>query len=349
MNIETVGGDRMLKQPTVRQHYIQRKYLEPWCDETGLLWAMRLDEKKYFHTTPKNVFLRKGYYKLPSLNKNELDFLSDLIVGKESNSATRIKPIESIEDFANTFIFLCDGLQEAQEGRKSIFSHALDMLLCVGSLVKNAENIFAPEVLENTKELHLFENVQMQSIESIYCGVEDTGFSVISELYQRDTLEEEDIDKLMLYCGVQYFRATFAGKVLENLTAPSDKIDIKKIRPICQLIIGLKFADNLRLKTHDIQILTNKTSMNFITGEQPIINILAKKEEETTDLELFYPITPKRALLIKPNANPRVFSETISDLERIKDLNVKIIQNSNTIVGKNKGDIKLMVDCICQK
>lgn len=331
----------MFKQPTIRQHYVQRKYLEPWCDEKGQLWAYRSDEKKYFQTTSENVFLEKGYYRLPPLNRQEFIFLSDLIEGKEAGVSVERMPIESIDDLLEAIIFLDTDGQKMLAGKKSPSLHALDIVLCVGSLVENENTIFISNDSQLAEALDKFGKIQMQILESFFCGVENTGFGAVCKLYQENTLSQEEVGDLLFYCGVQYFRTVFAGNVIEKLPAISDCVDLMKIRPVLQLIFGLKFADNLRLKTHSICVLNNTTSMNFLTGEQPIVNLLGNPSRETMDLELFYPITPNKALLIKPAADFEVFSEIVSDLERIKFLNRKIIENSNMMVSKNKKDIEL--------
>ncbi len=331
----------MFKEPTVRQHYVQRKYLEPWCNERNQLWIYRVNEDKFFQAIPEKVFVQKGYYRLPALNKEELTFLSLFVDGKYTNHSTAQRSIETLDDLLSAFKFLTNGIVDMQEGRKSPIQHLFDLLLCFGSLAENEKNIFHPKLQQMAEYKEFFENSQMQVIESVLSEIESSGFSAIQKLYKQNELEEDDFDHLLIYCGVQYYRTTFAGEVIDKLAANSKNINIKKIRPFIQLVSGLKLAEGLRVKAHEILVLVNKTTINFITGEQPIVNMLAVSNGETHEIELFYPISPQKALLIRPAMNSNVSNETILESKEIEKFNRKIIQNSSVIAAKEKEDIEL--------
>ena len=82
--------------------------------------------------------------------------------------------------------------------------------------------------------------------------------------------------------------------------------------------------------------INNKTTNHFITGDQPVFNILKDQTDENgdvTQLELYYPISPKHALIInfRDDQNDK-FVDKDADEEMINDLNKKVIENSGFFV-----------------
>lgn len=73
--------------------------------------------------------------------------------------------------------------------------------------------------------------------------------------------------------------------------------DFKKISDVMNFIL----ADNIGnwiFSAGKFNILINKSEISLITGDQPVYNILAKKDEPPTSFELYFPISPNLAFYI---------------------------------------------------
>jgi hypothetical protein len=67
---------------------------------------------------------------------------------------------------------------------------------------------------------------------------------------------------------------------------------------ICATNLGVSFVRER--KAYRIVFLKNETAMPFITGDQPVINILDPKT--TDDVALYYPLSPKLAIVLTKDA-----------------------------------------------
>ena len=85
--------------------------------------------------------------------------------------------------------------------------------------------------------------------------------------------------------------------------------------------------------------IENKTTNFFITGDQPVFNLLGDKVDENgdvLDLEFYYPITPNHALLVHfRNDQGDKFLNQSADENLIEHLNKKVFENSDFFVFAN--------------
>jgi hypothetical protein len=119
------------------------------------------------------------------------------------------------------------------------------------------------------------------------------------------------------------------------------KIDIKKIWSVFHLVLAVKVADNLLGRKLTVVILENKSSLHFITGDQPVVNTKASTDgTETKDLELYYPISPRLAIKIIPEKEPHKISFQKQEIfsEEIHELNLLIKKFSNCLYANTKED-----------
>ena len=89
----------------------------------------------------------------------------------------------------------------------------------------------------------------------------------------------------------------------------------------------------LIISSAKVSLLKNKTNIPFITGNQPVINI--KSEYDNTpakEIQLYYPISPKLALLFDEK---ELFENPIS-VDDVLFYNEKIKQASEALIVGNK-------------
>lgn len=99
--------------------------------------------------------------------------------------------------------------------------------------------------------------------------------------------------------------------------------------PLMLAINTFIFASYFTKNNFFIELLKNNTSKDFITGDNPIINLCADYTKANTVSpkkdEWYYPITPKIAIICKNSINKNITSE-ITDIQQVEAYNLKIAQ-----------------------
>ena len=105
------------------------------------------------------------------------------------------------------------------------------------------------------------------------------------------------------------------------------------------LISTMRFADSLyrRRDQFKIVLLDNPTEIPFITGDQPIINIHATFRAGVLPerLELFYPLSPQRAMALVEVGTER---QSVLSVNEVQQFNEMIVWNSHEQVFSNSGE-----------
>jgi hypothetical protein len=79
-------------------------------------------------------------------------------------------------------------------------------------------------------------------------------------------------------------------------------------------------------------ILNNLTEVEFITGDQPIVNLLAVADRPATELSLYYPLSPTKALLLSDAGRRLMVTNDSFNEKWAVELNRKIAENSHSQV-----------------
>ena len=77
---------------TRRQHYVWRKYLEPWTTNRGKarqLWYLRREADRPIVTDIKNVAVERDFYRLLDLQDGDSDFVRSLAFSPNTNAKLR--------------------------------------------------------------------------------------------------------------------------------------------------------------------------------------------------------------------------------------------------------------------
>lgn len=330
----------IISNPTVRQHQVQQKYLEGWCDANKKLWIYRKEDHHLFNTSTINVLLRKAYYKIKPINEQEKKFLLDWIGEPTISNFVSKTSIRTPEDIINTIPKILAAWGKVQNQEIDLFLHSIDLLIFYAESIGLMENLQKPSEKKFEEEFEeaqkFLSNISMQCIESYYCGIEEAGMPVMLNILAGRDISLDDMRDLMSYLCVQYFRTSEMGQIIEG--NPFPQVDMSNIRPILQFYLGLKLSDSMNTRKSDFILIENNTSTNFLTGSQPIINILAVPNQKTNELQFYYPISPNRALLVFPNGSKQYSKQSIFDVSIVDEYNKKMISSSETLVSKEKGD-----------
>jgi hypothetical protein len=289
-----------------RQHYVWRNYLRPWSQNENI-WTYFKELKKIERPSLMGVAQEKYFYKLIDLTEDEETFLRLFI---ESLSSPLVK------DFNLDF---------------------LAMFTSASKLKKSLEQIKDPTVERAFLEEQI-RKIEINLMEDSHCKFEELGMKLISyrSLEDLKTIVQDNYhhDGLMFLC-FQYFRTRkmknsvvdkFKGTKYENLMEKSWNI----LAHTFALNVTNSMVLNERIK---YVFIKNDTDEKFLTGDQPVFNLLSDQMDEkgnVLNLELYYPLTPKHALNIHFRADQvEQFEVKYADKELINYLNKKVIEQAD--------------------
>jgi hypothetical protein len=98
---------------------------------------------------------------------------------------------------------------------------------------------------------------------------------------------------------------------------------------IFQIIYGFEIGIGLSIrKKIKLNFLVINSDHNFITSDNPIFNLLENdKNGSVKDIELYYPLNPKIALIISSSDKNEIEKTLINEIE-IENLNRKVYNNA---------------------
>ena len=284
------------------QHYVQQKYLEPWV-KNGQILCLRL-KKNIFPTNTRNVASERYFYSLNNLTDKDCNFIRKLILDKLE------EPMKSLQG------------KWLEIFEKALHSPNLNL-----AINKN-----------------LKENMLKNVLEELYSNVENNGMPGLSKLQQGDisaVTEGGYQNKFLLYLSFQYFRTKkikeAVRKEIGDYILYFDDFDaaFNLMAVIYSSLFSYYTGIQLQNNEMNVFLVENNTSTSFITGDQPVVNLLANFSGATTELELFYPLSPSRALLITKDKD----IDVNCSLEKVREYNNMIEYQSLSLIFANDESI----------
>ena len=289
-----------------KQHYVWRNYLRAWSDNENI-WTYFKELKKIEKPSLMGVAQEKYYYKLVDFTEEEENFLRLFI---ENISSPLVK------DFNLDFL--------------SIFTSA-------SKLKKSLEQIKNPSVDKSLLEEQI-RRIEINLMEDSHCKFEELGFQLISyrSLDDLKTILHDNYhhDGLMFLC-FQYFRTRkIKNSVVNKFKGTKYENVMEKSWNILSHAFALNVTNSMVLNDGIRYVfIENNTDENFITGDQPVFNLLSDQMDEkgnVLNFELYYPLTPKHALNIHFRTDQvERFENKHADKELISYLNKKVIEHSD--------------------
>lgn len=253
-----------------KHHYVWREYLREWSTEDQIV-CKRLDQ--IFTTNLNNIAQEKYFYKLNELTKDDVELVRMFFIQKLDS--------ELMKELNDEWIKIFD-------------------------FVVNFRNKVETEGISDVLK-EQFENTIINFEEELQSNYENIGAPYLNLLKQGNVDFYQDNDSNIsfnLYIAMQYFRTK---KIQSTVIKESEGFPIFKIERTWKILAHI-FATNLagslyrdKDEFHCI-LLFNETELPFITGDQPVINTYGIYNKVTknppTEMELYYPLTPKMSLLI---------------------------------------------------
>ncbi|WP_405338011.1 DUF4238 domain-containing protein [Fibrobacter sp.] len=254
------------------QHYVPRCYLRAWLGGNGKLECYDKSNTRTFYPSVENVANEHYFYTAASLTKEQMTFLYDMWIADTQD------PLKSLL----MGWIKCFSLKDALMA----FCKQVNWNAAANWYEKNTEEKFY-SIIEGKIPIW---REKLESFDSTYWSDEDNEiefiFWIVLQFIRTPLMQDKYIEA-----------AKKAGGELEKLSLNTQNV--------YRLIFATRFAHNI-IMSDDMKIFpfVNKTGIQFITSDQPVVNVCASYkplgELSYYDLELYYPISPEIAVLISP-------------------------------------------------
>jgi len=287
---------------TKSQHYVPQKYLCQWATDGQI--AMVNDKKVIPRVAVKNVAQENYFYKYEDLKYSELVFvvsyLRDILkmpaIYLQMHLTSMFSPILFKRKAQNLWD---TGLQRCFDFLKQ--EHLLDQktLACFSALDKIIAS--GKEIFDCPQLDQWLKNMINNGAERLNCDIEDNAWPYFTQALSGDLSfanTEDGFDKFVLFLIYQLFRTNYYFEIASQF---ANQFDVEGVRRICSYIRYPRtlqtHANLLKDRSqYDLSIVNNTTELKFITGDQPLVNLDRKTPQNFFDL--FYPISPNKALLL---------------------------------------------------
>ena len=287
--------------PTRRQHYVWRHYLEAWQAQDALFTCLIGD--KPTRTGPTNVMVQRDFYRVGAITSEDVATLRALLLRDETSPALR----DLHRNLINQFHLLAtlDGIAQTDP-----------------SLPSEHKTIARDAVIEAEERIH--GRIEQHAM-PILGALRDEDATVI-----HDNATSVDFFNFIShqYCRTKTFRDTIASGL--RALVPDDTAE--RICHVYCHCIATNVGATLYRDRADFELLflRSPTPLGLITGDQPVVNLLATHDgSEPSELALYYPLTPSLAMILSPKSlDLRVSVGTVTG-SSVRELNDLIVWKSN--------------------
>ena len=337
---------------TKRQHLIWRKYLSPWTDNVdsnsgNIVCYDKVNNKIIKNVSLENIGVQKYIYDISMINDSDKKAATqyfDMLLNNRKLIRVKSKITDSADIFKKDFIennFICP-----------IENNGIRFL---EKLYKGEFPFEGPTELEKILDLLKFNMLNtLFSNESLFPDIEiQKSLNLGLLIYNCEDLRYDFFE----FIAAQMFR-TWRSKetILNSIKQTVEKFEDSCFNNTTMAIFPLMMIANTQLlasafceNNFYIELIRNETSQNFITSDFPLINLCADYNnscETVNELELFYPIAPRCAIICKNSIRANT-TTTIDDSTIVDAYNKKIFYAATKQVYAVKEED--LSDIICKK
>ena len=236
-----------------KHHYVWRANTANWGNADGQVFFSRNGLVKCRPTNAKNLMAQRDFYRLPDLSMDALVFVAQLVLQQEDPDLR--SPNEKILNLYAEFLAL-----KAQ---------------------RDASDSTTPEERERLEKLAIrLHELYLSNLEGTVAPIADS-LRDGSTAVLRD---RENRYRLYLFLGLQVFRTKKLRGEIDRILRDRSLDGHTFISPeaegvamLCAQIYGQTLGHSLYLRSDEYRslILENEAEESFITGDQPVLNLLA--------------------------------------------------------------------------
>ncbi|MEM6735412.1 MAG: DUF4238 domain-containing protein [Bacteroidota bacterium] len=196
--------------------------------------------------------------------------------------------------------------------------------------------------------LKLYNNFSNGNEYAVNCGIEDIhsiiesrSIELLNNLYKDDFSFFQDPklrNTFSFFVSAQYTRTNRMRENVSRERFQTPNLNNERLARVFHLFF-IDITSNWIYNRTKIQLIINDTSKDLITGDQPVINIKnnPRSLNEPEGFDLFYPISPKKAILLSEEAEGIKYIKK-DDVEQFNNL---IFEHSEEqVYSKKMSDLK---------
>jgi hypothetical protein len=268
-------------------HFVPRFYLKSWAKK-NLIYCLR--DGEIFHPNLRNVASENHFYRLQELSPEDVESIRALAIS-DSPAGLKASHEQLVQAFTLPYL--------AKRNLERTGSSTSEMMMEIDRMIAELNENYHTSI----------EDVFKPHLDSMLSG--DLSFL------------EDPARASTFYWGlaVQYLRTNHIKGT--KLVLPPQRFEFYlRVANVLVHILATNLGFNMYAGRgqYTIMLLDNPTEVPFITSDQPVINIAAnpKVTNPPRRFELYYPLSPKKALLLlEPSSEFLLDSSTVSaDLAR---------------------------------
>lgn len=187
-----------------------------------------------------------------------------------------------------------------------------------------------------TAELdELIDTFRTNALEDYHAGIERSFLPLLESALDKDINFYDDDQSCIALChflASQHMRTKgIRFKTIERLKQKNG-LDVSRI----WCLLSQMFATNIDMSVflerskRQLVLVENSTDVEFITGDQPLINLHGGNgEKPPATLSWYYPISPRLALFLPEVHEEAAFSTATPTAAQVSDLNQRIVAASH--------------------
>ena len=252
-----------------RQHYVWQNYIRAWCNADGFVHYSRNNEEPSV-TNTTNLMVERHFYKLQRLTDSDIEFLRIYI---QYSGSPDLRP--HYQELVKSFSLIAN----------------------VHELIKDKSTV-PPAEKEKVRKLLI------EAEDTLHDSIEINAVPILDQLRQKQSEfinSSESAAAFFFYIAQQYCRTkSLRESIKKELSRQSHpQTSANLTNTFCYIMacnIGFSFI--AERESLEIVFLENKES-GFVTGDQPVINLLANRfGGDTTDTVFYYPLSPHLSCLL---------------------------------------------------
>jgi hypothetical protein len=275
---------------TQHQHYVWRHYLDAWSIKAKV-WCYRKTDDKFFNPKPRNVAGERFFYGTSHLKRADIVYLNTILLSGIKNTMLR----ELAAGYINIFT-LPDQFEKKLLPKMQTADQKAELSAVIDKLRKTAGEEYHGAIERS------FHHLLAQSKAGDLSFLDDN----------------EEAINFYHFIAHQYMRTGSMRRSIQAIESPVPGHDFKRT----WLIESFVYATNLgfslyaRREAEPVTILRNSTSIPFVVGDQPVLNLLPPDGDK---VDIYYPLSPNIALRISECANESrdLAASEVEDLNRI--------------------------------
>ncbi|MDT9722803.1 DUF4238 domain-containing protein [Paenibacillus sp. ClWae2A] len=255
-----------------KQHYVWEYYLTAWASNQQV-YCLR--DHKIFPTNTENILQERDFYRIGSFNLETIELIKQLLAPKNNSNSYLIK--DMIEDYFSVYFEI---------ESKKMDSSSADILIN-----NYIEDLHSKVESEAKKYIESLRNKNIEFYKDEFNRIRFTTF-IMAQYLRTNKMRNNFISNMNTPDLIEKSLKTHWKDPLNGL---------KEAWPIFHVILSSMLAAGLALQKYNCVLLEISGECEFITGDQPVINtksIGINILSEVKELEFYYPITNKLAVLL---------------------------------------------------